>query len=187
MMHIHKTEDTSDDGDDPDYHTLADLSTDSDIESEASSQESVPNIVNSSRSIWPIRSRSWQTKSKLSSSNASISKPMEHTELTVDNINADVASKVIRRFIVLQLAEEGFERAETAALERLQAEVVACQYGFLLLITNNIFTASYFILLSPPSPMNSRKSDILSGQGILGNCKSWKAVCTGSTCCCFRT
>ena len=77
---------------------------------------------------------------------------MEHTELTVDNINADVASKVIRRFIVLQLAEEGFERAETAALERLQAEVVACQYGFLLLITNNIFTASYFILLSLPPP-----------------------------------
>jgi hypothetical protein len=44
------------------------------------------------------------------------------------SVDPEVASKTMNRFISIELKYEGFETAEPAALNRLEAEVVTCKF-----------------------------------------------------------
>lgn len=77
----------------------------------------------------PARHRAGATKSRdWESDTGAQAGPSNSKEKTIDAsaVSPAVASSVIRRFLATRLSEEGFERAESAALLRLEVEVVAC-------------------------------------------------------------
>jgi len=53
----------------------------------------------------------------------------------IQNVNANVASQCMRRLISTELTGAGFKTYESAALDRLEKDVVACAYCSILLPT----------------------------------------------------
>lgn len=77
----------------------------------------------------PTRRRAGATKSRdWEADTAAHAGPSNSKEKRIDEsaVSPAVASSVIRRFLATRVSEEGFERAESVALLRLEVETVAC-------------------------------------------------------------
>lgn len=68
-----------------------------------------------------IKSQDWESDN--TNGHAAESSRSRKEELS---ISPKAASSAIQRFLALQIMEQGFERAEVAAMVRFETEVVAC-------------------------------------------------------------